>query len=275
MITLDDAMLMTSATGNVIEDIPDIDTFSYDTKSYAGQGTDSNGVNIIESTNKLLELDVNDTVYQHSMPDLDDVSTASYDTKSKSFVAQETIANGIYIVYSENKLFLLGSQDDEVNQYSMPDFDDVTTLSFDSKLEDITSSGAVVPEGIFIIESVNKVFIPCSGSEKIYQYSMSDLGDIGTMSYDSKSLVIASADTSVDDIYILPDINKLYIVGSTSDKVHQYSMPDLDDITTATADTKTLSIATQEASVGGLTILASVDKVFVNGKNETIYQYGV
>jgi hypothetical protein len=98
--------------------------------------------------------------------------------------------------------------------------------------------------------------------------------DIANASYDSVSVSVGTQDASPFDIQFKTDGTKFYIVGSSNDAIFQYSLSTAWDVSTASYESKSLSISGQETSPYSLRFKPDGTSVYVLGQgNDTIYQY--
>lgn len=113
-----------------------------------------------------------------------------------------------------------------------------TSNSFDAS----TQIDATPEDAIDIIIANNGTAMFISDNEKcIFQYTLSTAFDVSTATYDSKSFEFTVVSSGVGMIIAMsPDGVKLLV--STGTTVFQYTLGTAYDITTATSDSKTLSI---------------------------------
>ena len=98
--------------------------------------------------------------------------------------------------------------------------------------------------------------------------------DISTASYDNKSFSVGSQDTVPMGLFFKSDGTKVYIVGSDSDKIYQYSLSTAWDISTASYDNKSFSVGSQDISPTGLFFRPDGTKVYIVGAaSDKIHQY--
>jgi len=113
-----------------------------------------------------------------------------------------------------------------------------------------------------------------TGSDAVYQYSLSTAWDLSTATYDSVSFVVTTQDGLPMNIYIKPDGTKFYIVGNTNDSVFQYSMSTAWDLSTASYDSKSFSVSTQTVTPTSIEFKADGTKMYVGSNNNAdIYEY--
>ena len=217
----------------------------------------------------------NDSVYQYSCSTAWDVNTASYDGKSFSIATQETNSNGLAFKDDGTKFYIIGGTNDTVYQYSCSTAWDVSTASYDSVSFSITAQ-ETSPTGLFFKDDGTKFYIVGTNADTVFQYSCSTAWDISTASYDSKSFSVATQDTAPNGLSFKNDGTKFYIIGGSNDAVYQYSCSTAWDVSTASYDSKSFIIGTQESSLAGLFFKPDGTKFYVIGTtNDTVYQYSL
>jgi DNA-binding beta-propeller fold protein YncE len=97
---------------------------------------------------------------------------------------------------------------------------------------------------------------------------------LSNASYDSVSFSVASQLTLPTGIRFNDDGSKMYLVGRVSDSVFQYSLSTAFDLSTASYDTVTFSVASQETQPSGLFFKSDGTKMYVIGfTSDRAYQY--
>jgi len=94
-------------------------------------------------------------------------------------------------------------------------------------------------------------------------------------SYDSKFFTFTSESASnASGIRLKDDGTKMYILSDATDKVFQYSLSTAWDISSASYDTKSFTVTTQESGPDGFFFGDSGTKMYIVGySNATVYQY--
>jgi hypothetical protein len=256
----------------------DIANASYDSVSFSvgSQDTVPTGIAFNTTGTKMYMAGLtNDSIYQYSLSTGFDLSTASYDSVSFSVASQDTSPLGIAFNPDGTKMYMLGSANDSVYQYSLSTGFDLSTASYDSVSFSVTSQ-APSPKDIVFNPTGTKMYILDSGG--VYQYSLSTGFDLSTASYDSVSFSVGSQDTNPRGIRFNPDGTKMYMVGINAPpvSVHQYSLSTGFDISTASYDSVSFSVAGQDTSPMGIEFNPTGTKMYMVGYNPlTIFQYSV
>ncbi len=261
----------------------DVSTASYATKSFsvAGQETNPNGLFFKSDGAKFYIIgNVNNTIYQYSCATAWDVSTASYDTRSFSVAGQDTGSQGLFFKSDGLKLYVLGNTNDNVCQYDLPLAWDVVNAGFGIKSFAVNLQDTN-PTDLTFSSDGTKLYIIGSTGDAVYQYTCSTAWDINTavFNYNSsgaygRARVAGQLETAPQALFFKPDGTTFYIVGAITDKVWQYSCATAWDVSTASYDSKSFNVGTQESQPTGLFFKSDGTTFYIVGTaNDTIYQY--
>jgi DNA-binding beta-propeller fold protein YncE len=218
-----------------------------------------------------------DTVYQYSTvaPAWSaDLSSASYDNVSFSVASQDnTSPLGLAFNNNGTKMYFLGGSADTIYQYSLSTAFDVSTASYDS----VSFSVQTQDTNSFNLTFNNngtKMYTVGATGDSVYQYSLSTSFDLSTASYDSVSFSVASQDITPYDVAFGSSGTKMYIVGFNNDTLYQYSLSTAYDLSTASYDSVSFSVATQEIQPTDFAISSDGTEIYVVGlANDTVYKY--
>lgn len=208
-----------------------------------------------------------------------DVTTLSYDSNRTS-VAQ-------YHPYDPNRrwnitvkedgsiihlLDLLASKAVQLEMSTSWDPSSVTdglTPSFDLTNEDSS------PEGTTFNDDGTTMFMVGSGTDTVYEYSLSTAWDITSASYTGNSFGIGTEDGTPREIIFRPDGSKFFILGDSNDTVYAYDLSTDWDITTATHNGETFAIS-EGTDLQDLSFKDGGERFYVldgQGSTTSIYQY--
>ena len=145
-----------------------------------------------------------------------------YNNKSIDTSSQETGPSSVFFKPDGTKLYILGTTNDTVYQYTLSTAWDISTASYDSKSfsagsEDTNPLGFDMnPDGYSFIVVGNT-------NNRVYQYTMSTQWDISTASYDSISHLVGNQLSIPTGVRFSDNGHRFYVVGQTpGDFVHQY-----------------------------------------------------
>jgi len=198
---------------------------------------------------------------------------ASYDSVSFSVSSQDTSPRDIAFNNDGTKMYMVGGQNDSVYQYSLSIAFDLSTASYDSVSFSVSSQDSV-PYGIAFNNDGTKMYMVGLTNDSVYQYSLSTAFDLSTASYDSVSFSVAGQDTQPRGITFNSDGTKMYVVGTTSDSVHQYNLSTGFDLSTASYDSVSLSVASQGTGAHGIAFNNDGTKMYVvDTTADSVFQY--
>ena len=214
-----------------------------------------------------------DTVFQYTLSTAWDLSTASYASKSFSTSTQETGVGGLSFKSDGTKMYIVGTGNDTVYQYSLSTAHDVSTASYDSKSVSVSSQDTT-PSGLNFSPDGTKMYVVGDTNNSIYQYTLTTAWDVSTASYASKSLSVASEETAPTGMAFNSDGTKVFICGRASDAVQQYSLSTAYDISTGSYDSVSFSIVSQDTNSHGIAFKSDGSKMYIAGyDSDSIYQY--
>ena len=254
----------------------DLSASSYDNKS-SDTGRLSPTEMYIDSTGtRLFVLDQSIArVYQYTFGTAWDASTITYDSKSFSTTAQEATPTCVFFSPDGSKMFVGGLSINTIYQYTLSTEWDITTASYDSISLDITSQDSDL-SSIYFDSTGTKLFAAGYANSSVYQYTLSTAWNLSTASYDSKSFSVASQDIAPLGIFFSSDNVTLFIMGNSTDTVYKYTMTTELDISTASYDSDSFSVAAQETDPRGIFFKSDDSKMYILGPvNDYVHQYTV
>lgn len=217
----------------------DISTASYDSVSLSVSSQDTTPLDIgfnTSGTKMYMTGNSTGSAHQYSLSTAFDLSTASYDSVSFSFSSQDSVVISSIFNNDGTKIYMLGTGNNSVYQYSLSTAFDLSTTSYDNVSFSISSQGSSVL-GIAFNSEGTKMFVAEADNDSVYQYSLSTAFDLSTASYNNVSFSISSQDTTVVGLTFNGDGTKMYITGSVTGTIYQYSTGST--VATATFDTST------------------------------------
>jgi DNA-binding beta-propeller fold protein YncE len=249
----------------------DISTASYDSVSFSVTTQESTpfGLFFGDSGAKMYIVGTtNDTVYQYTLSTPWDLSTASYASLSKSVNAEETSPFDVFFKSDGTIMYVVGSTGDDVNQYALSSAWDVSTASF-TKVSSPTLStwyGEATPNGMYIKPDGTQLYVIGTATDTVWQQTMPTAWDVANM---VPGFYVGSQEGTPQGLTFKDDGTKMYIVGNTNDTVYQYSLATAWDVLTASYDSVSFSVATQETDPRGITFKTDGTKMYIVGTQGT------
>jgi len=204
----------------------DVSTASYASKSFSVASQENNLQALAfntDGTSMLILGTASDTVFQYTLSTAFDVSTASYASKSFSVNAQETIPQALAFNTGGTSMFIVGSSSDTVFQYTLSTAFDVSTASYASKSFSVASQDTS-PTALAFNTGGTSMFILGNANDTVFQYTLSTAFDVSTASYASKSFSVNAQETIPQALAFNTGGTSMFIVGSSSDTVFQYTL---------------------------------------------------
>jgi len=152
---------------------------------------------------------------------------------------------------------------------------DLSSASYDGVSFDVSSQDTS-PNGMTFNADGTKLFIIGRSSDSVYQYTLSTAFDLSTASYSSVSFSVASQDANPFDMTLNNDGTKMYMVGRTSDSVYQYSLSTAFDLSTASYNSVSFSVASQETNPSNIAFNNDGTKMYIMGVTaDAVFQYSL
>jgi len=144
-----------------------------------------------------------------------------------------------------------------------------TGVSFSVNAQDIAPYGiAFKPDG-------TKMYVVGDGNDSVYSYTLSTPWSVATATFGGVTFSVGAQDTQPKDVSFKPDGTKMYVTASLNDAIFQYTLSTPWDISTATYDNTTFSIALQASDLISVSFKPDGTKMYaVGGTNyDRVYQY--
>ena len=170
-----------------------------------------------------------DKVYEYDLSLAWLITTASY-LQSFSVAAQDSVPSGLFFKPDGTKMYVTGALGDEVNEYDLSTAWDVTTASYLQTYS--VSSQDTNPQNNFFKPDGSKMFVVGQTGRDINEYDLGTAWDVTTASY-VQNFVVQSQEATPVGLFFETYGSKMFVVGSSSDKVHEYDLSTNWDISTA------------------------------------------
>jgi sugar lactone lactonase YvrE len=257
----------------------DVSTAAFAEKEFlvSTQTASPTGLRLADSGTKMYVTDAS-YVYQYTLSTANDVSTATYASKQfqlGAIAGGETNNLGFYIKSDGSRMFVTGSSLDYAWSLNLGTAWDVTTIS--TTFTDSFRVGAQdgTPYGITFRPTGLTAYVLGQSNDRVYQYTLSTAWNINTMTYASlQSPSLATQEGAGQDITFGDSGTKMYLIGTTSDTIYQYTLSTAWNISTATYATKSFSVTTQESFPTGIAFKSDGTKFYVVGEGASrVFQY--
>jgi sugar lactone lactonase YvrE len=200
---------------------------------------------------------------------------------SVSIAAQETAPREVSFSLDGTNMYVVGSLNDTVYQYSLSTAWDVTTAVYAAKsLSVITGTSEGGPTGLFFKPDGTKMYMIGTGIDTIFQFGLATPWDISTGSYDGISRLVSAQSTGPQALFFGNNGLKLYVLNGTG-QVYQYALSTAWDLSTVAYENKSFDMRTSsyinaETGFEGFFFSADGSTMFGIGTNTgRVYQYSL
>jgi hypothetical protein len=186
---------------------------------------------------------------------------------------QDTAVMGIMFNDTGEKLYMLGESSDTIYQYTLTTAFDLSTASYDSVSLSVRSQDSL-PRGIAFNDVGTKMYM-IGFNDIVYQYSLTAF-DLNTASWDGSgyNFSVASQLSQPQALIFNNDGSKMYVVGNVTDTIFQYSLSTNYEVSSASYDSVSLPVGSQDNNSLALAFNTEGTKLFIMGnQNDTVYQY--
>jgi DNA-binding beta-propeller fold protein YncE len=161
-----------------------------------------------------------DDVNEYDLSTAWDVSSASY-FQNFSVSGQVATPRGLFFKPNGSKMYVSGATNDAVFEYSLSTAWDISSASYVQSFSVVTQDNA--PEDVLFNPDGTKMYVVGDQANSVYEYDLSAAWDISTATYNSISFGVGTQETSPNGVFFKPDGTKMYVVGSATDTIYQYT----------------------------------------------------
>ena len=210
-----------------------------------------------------------DEVNEYNLSTAYDITTASAIT-TFFLGSQEGVPRSFVFNPTGTTMFVVGSSNDTIYQYTLTTGYDLSTASYANKSFSVGSQ-LTIPEGIALNNDGTKVYV--AGNSYIYEYDLSTAYDISTASYNSVNFNTNGSTLTPADLHFNSTGTKLF-VASDSNFVYQHTLSTAYDLSTASYDSISFNAGSQVADLKGFCFNGDGTKMYLADPNtDAIYQY--
>lgn len=213
-----------------------------------------------------------DQVRQYPLSTAWDISSAGAVEASFSVNSEEQQPQGLFFKSDGTKLFVVGPQSDQVHEYALATPWDVSTAgavaaSFSVAGEDTS------PQGLSFKADGTKLYVIGVSSGQIHQYPLSSVWDISTAGAVEASFDVTTEENDPRGLAFLSQGSKLYVIGASSDSIHQYELTTPWDISTAGEVEDSFDVSSEELVPQGVHLKFDGTKLYIVGQSQNVRQY--
>jgi len=237
-----------------------------DSFSVTDQETDPQGLAFSpDGTKMFVAGNDGDDINEYTLATPFDVSTAQF-VGSFSVAVQDTDPAGVAFNPDGTKMFVVGIDGRDVNEYILTTPFDVSTASFNHFFSVVAQEN--LPWGLAFSSDGTKMFVTGFIGEDINEYTLSTPFDVSTASF-VDSFSVAAQDCCPSGLAFSSDLTKMFVVGSFDVDINEYTLNIL-----IPTFVDSFSVAAQDTGPSGLAFSSDGTKMFVLGSTgDAVYEY--
>lgn len=193
----------------------------------SGQDTAPNDL-FIDSTgaNMYVLGQTNRVVYQYTMPTPWNITTATYATLSANVAAQDTTPTGLWFKPDLTTMYMVGSTNNTVYQYTLSTPGNIATATYASKSFNVSAGGAGGggTGAVNLSSDGAKMWTIASSVPSIAEYNLATPWDVSTASYVlGNTMGILAQDSTPTGMFVDLANSRAWMIGSSNDTVYQFN----------------------------------------------------
>ena len=161
-----------------------------------------------------------DEVLEYNLSPGFDVSTATF-IDGFSVRSEDLIPSGLAFNNDGTKMFVVGQQDDDVNEYTLSNGFDVSTASFVDAFD--VSNEESSPLDLKFNHNGTRMFVTGYSGKDVNEYTLSTGFDVSTASF-VDSFSVSSEESAPTGLAFNDDGTKMFVSGKTGDDVNEYTL---------------------------------------------------
>ena len=169
----------------------------------------------------------------------DDISASAYTGKSFSIAGEDTSPQGIALSADGTALFIVGTQNSRVFQYTLSTPYDVSTATSSGKSFSVAAQ-ETFPYGLAFSADGTALFVAGFDSNSIFQYTLSTPYDVSTATFSGKSVDIHE-DHGLFHLAFNPAGTRMFVYADHGRTLYQYTLSTPYDVSTASFVNKDFS----------------------------------
>ena len=192
-----------------------------------------------------------------------DLSTVSYNGDDEILLVsgQDRLPDGMAFSNDGAKMFVVGNDGNDINEYTLLTPFDVSTATF-AHLFNVTAQDQS-PNGVAFSNDGAKMFVVGNQRNSIYEYTLLTPFSVSTATF-AHLFNVTVQETRPSGMAFSNDGAKMFVVGNDGDDINEYTLLTPFDVSTATIAYE-FSVAGQETGPSGMAFSNDGAKMFIVG----------
>ena len=200
------------------------------------------------------------------------VTNTVYDNKTYNFSSHDTWPVAFTFSPDGTKLYLSGYAGRNIYEFTLATPFDISNVTYNGKYYYGNEDHIVF--GIEFSTDGTKMFLVGNHNDTVFQHSLSVPWDITTVTYDNKSFSVNTEDNAPLGLAFNSNGTKMYIMGRSQSKIHEYALSTPWDLDTVVYSNKYLSVINEDTNCVGLSFSSDGTQLMTTGENSiTLYHY--
>jgi len=161
-----------------------------------------------------------DEVLEYNLSTPWDISTATY-VRLVSISSQDGAPYGLFFKPDGTKMYVVGDQGDDVNEYDLSTAWTVSSASYSQNFS--VASQDTSPRNLFFRSDGVKMYLAGAAGDAIYEYDLSIAWDISSASF-LQSFNVSFQERQPRGLFFKPDGRIMYVTGPDTDAIYQYAL---------------------------------------------------
>ena len=191
-----------------------------------------------------------------------DVSTATFANVVFSVSGQDGTPTGMAFSNDGAKMFVVGWDDEDINEYTLSTPFDVSTAAFVDSFDVSMQEGT--PTGMAFSNDGTKMFVVGWDGADINEYTLSTPFDVSTAAF-VHLFDVSMQEGAPTGMAFSNDGTKMFVVGDDGNEINEYTLSTPFDVSTATFANVIFSVSMQETVPTGMAFSNDGAKMFVIG----------
>jgi len=217
----------------------------------------------------------NKNIFQYTLSTPYDLSTASYANIVSDSPGDVLNVEGFQVSKDGTKVYIYGSNASGIHQYTLTTPFDMSTFTSTSTATVFNTERNLVTSSEFSSDGT-KLYTTSSFIDEVYQYTLSTPFDVSTASFDNLTFYYGDQEDQAKNIVFNTDGTNMFINGSDSERLYQYTLTTPFDISTASYNNVSLDLTTESGGPSSVFFNDDYSKMYVMGRdNDNVYQYSL
>ena len=178
---------------------------------------------------------------------------------------QETAPTGLFFRSDGLKMFVMGTQGNDINEYNLSSAWNISTATFVAVRTVIDQYDETGAQGLFFRPDGAEAFVVGLDIDAVITYTLSTPWSVAAMRTKlTKARYIGTEELTPRGLFFRSDGLKMYVIGSSGDDVNEYDLSTAWEVSTATF-VRIFSVATQDTIPSGVFFRPDGLKMYVLG----------